>query len=109
MLTVYDKGTRPVAQFSKGGTGLTACFILFENLSGTPSAKGGRDDAINPILEHYAKLISKRVDREMKTTGGEILATTAYLVDMSLSGGHHQLNLFGLAGGDRTCSQTQIP
>ena len=47
MLTVYDKGSRPVAQFSKAGTGLTASFILFENLSGTPSAKGCRDDAIN--------------------------------------------------------------
>jgi len=40
MLTVYDNGTRPVAQFSRGGTGLTVSFILFENLSGKPSARG---------------------------------------------------------------------
>jgi hypothetical protein len=108
MLTVYDKGTRPVAQFSKGGSGLTASFILFENLSGTPSSKGCRDDAINPILEHDAKLISKRVDGEMKTTGGEVLATTSYLVDMNLSGGHHQHNLFGFAGNAKTCAEIHV-
>jgi len=108
MLTVYDKGSRPVAQFSKAGTGLTASFILFENLSGTPSAKGCRDDAINPILEHDAKLISKRVDGEMKTIGGEVLATTSYLVDMNLSGGHHQHNLFGFAGNAKTCAEIHV-
>jgi hypothetical protein len=108
MLTVYDKGARPVAQYSKGGTGLTASFIVFENLSGKPSAQGCREDAINPILEHDAKLISKRVDGEVKSTVGETLSTTSYLVDMSLAGGHHQHNLFGFAGNAKTCAEIHI-
>lgn len=108
MLTVYDKGARPVAQFSKAGTGETVSFILFENLSGNPSAQGCRDDAINPILEHDAKLISKRVDAELKTTAGETLATTSYLVDMNQAGGHHQHNLFGFAGNTKVCAEMHI-
>ena len=41
VLTVYDNGRRPVAQMRKGDT-ITASFILFENLSGKPSAAGCR-------------------------------------------------------------------
>jgi hypothetical protein len=109
LLTVYDNGRRPVAQYTMGGSGLTVSFILFENLSGKPSAQGCRDDAINPILEHDAKLISKRVDGEAKGTRGETLATTSYLVDMSpAASGHHQRNLFGFAGNTQTCAEIHI-
>ncbi|MGB8011692.1 MAG: hypothetical protein WCF68_08765 [Terriglobales bacterium] len=108
MLTVYDNVTRPVAQFTKGDTGLTVSFIVFENLSGKPSAQGCRDDAINPILEHDAKLISKRVDGEAKTLAGETLATTSYLLDMSPASGHHSHNLFGFAGNAKTCAEIHI-
>jgi hypothetical protein len=107
MLTVYDKGRRPVAQHKKGGS-LTVSFILFENLSGKPSAQGCREDAIAPVLEQNAKLVSKRVDGEAKTTAGETLATTSYLLDMSLAGGPHQHNLFGFAGNAKTCAEIHI-
>jgi len=83
-------------------------FILFENLSGLPSAAGCRKDVIDPILEHDAKLISKRVDGEAKSTSGETLATTSYLLDMSMAGGHHQRNLFGFAGTAKTCAEIHI-
>jgi tetratricopeptide (TPR) repeat protein len=97
-----------VAQYSKDGVGgITVSFIVFENLSGNPSAKGCRDDGINPILEHIAKLVSKRVDGEVKNVAGETLATTSYLVDMS-SGGHHQHDLFGFAGNAKTCAEIHV-
>ncbi len=109
MLTVYDKGTRPVAQLEKKDTGLTVSFIVFENLSGKPLAEGCRDDAINPIVDREAKLISKRVDGTTKSTTGEALATTSYLIDMSLAGSqHHQRNLFGFAGNAKTCAEIHI-
>jgi tetratricopeptide (TPR) repeat protein len=108
MLTVYDDGRRPVAQYRKGGSNLTVSFILFENLSGTPSAQGCRADAINPILEQNAKLISKRVDGDAKSATGERLATTSYLIDMSPAVGHHQHNLFGFAGDAKTCAEIHI-
>jgi hypothetical protein len=108
MLTVYDDGRRPVAQYRKGGNGPTVSFILFENLSGTPSAKGCRADAINPVLEQNSKLISKRVDGDAKSATGETLATTAYLIDMSPAVGHHQHNLFGFAGDAKTCAEIHI-
>jgi hypothetical protein len=108
MLTVYDNVTRPVAQFSKGDAGLTVSFSIFENQSGKPSAEGCREDAINPILQHDAKLISKRVDGEVKTTTGGTLATTSYLLDMGLAGGHYSHNLFGFAGNAKACAEIHI-
>src|SRR5215831_1729361 len=104
MLTVYDKGTRPVAQYSKGD--MTVSFIVFENASGKPNALGCRADAIDPILEHEAKLISKRADGELKNASGQTLATTFYLIDMG--GGHHQPNLFGFAGNAKTCAEMHV-
>lgn len=104
MLTVYDKGTRPVAQLSKGN--MTVSFIVFENASGKPNAQGCRDDAIEPILKHEAKSVSKRVDGELKNTSGETLATTFYLIAMGE--GHNQPNLFGFAGNAKTCAEIHV-
>jgi hypothetical protein len=109
LLAVYDGGTRPVAQFKNDATGLTASFIVFENHSGDPSAQGCRKDAIDPILDHDAKLISKHADGELKTPNGETLATTSYLVDMGIAApGHHQHNLFGFAGNAKTCAEIHV-
>ena len=108
MLTVYDEGTRPVAQYSRTSSGVTASFILFENLSGKPTAEGCREDAISPIVAHDAKLISRRVDGQVKNAIGETLATTSYLIDMSAAGGHYQHNLFGFAGNSKTCAEIHL-
>lgn len=108
MLNVYDNGRRPVAQYSKGESGLTASFILFENLSGKPSAEGCRDDAIRPIVDRDSKLISKRVDGEATNLAGEKLATSSYLFDMGHPGGARQHNLFGFAGNQKTCAEIHI-
>jgi hypothetical protein len=108
MLTVYDNIKRPVAQYTKVDVDLAVSFIVFENHSGKPSAEGCREVAINPILEHDAKLISKRVDGEVKSATGETLATTSYLLDMSLAGSHHQRNLFGFTGDSKTCAEIHI-
>ncbi len=108
MLTVYDNIQRPVAQFKKSSPELPVSFILFENHSGKPTSEGCREDAINPILDNDAKLISKRVDGEIKNAAGQTLATTSYLLDLQLSGGHHQRNLFGFAGNAKTCAEIHI-
>ena len=108
MLTVYDNIQRPVAQYTKGGDGRHVSFIVFENHSGKPTSEGCREDAINPILEHEAKLISERADGEVKNTDGVMLATITYLLDMSLGGGPHQRNLFGFAGNSKTCAEIHI-
>jgi len=106
-LTVYDKGRRPLAQMHKADT-ITASYILFENLSGKPTAAGCRQDAIDPIVSGSAGLISKRVDDEEKNNRGDTLATTTYLFDITGSGGHHQRNLFGFAGDAQTCAEIHI-
>jgi hypothetical protein len=108
LLTVYDKGARPVAQFSNAASKLSVSFIVFENLSGNPTAQGCRGDAIDPIVKNEGKLISKRVDGEFKNASGEMLATTSYLLDMGQAGGPHQLNLFGFAGNAKTCAEIHI-
>lgn len=109
MLTVYDNITRPVAQFTNDDSGLTASFILFENRSGNPSAEGCRKDAIDPILAHDAKIISKVEDGESVGNGGVKLATSSYRVDMSPAApGHFQHNLFAFAGNDKTCAELHL-
>lgn len=70
LLTVYDGGRRPVAQYHKGAA-LTVSFILFENLSGKPTAQGCREDAITPIIQQNPESISRRTDAEMKNADGE--------------------------------------
>lgn len=105
MLTAYDNGRRPVAQYHKGAD-LSVSFILFENLSGNPIAQGCRDDVIAPIIQQNAKAVSKRIDGELKDTAGEALATTSFLVEMVP--GHHQRNLFGFAGNATTCAEIHV-
>lgn len=108
LLTAYDNTRRPVAQFSRDGGEMSVSFILFENLSGDPAAKGCRKDAIDPIVAHDAKLISKRADGESKAEDGT-LATTSYLMDMSPKApGHFLHNLFAFAGSDKTCAEIHI-
>jgi len=109
LLTVYDKDRRPVAQFSKGNTGLNASFIIFENLSGTPTAHGCRQDVIEPLVKNEGKLVSKRTDSEFKSSANEAFATTSYQLDMSLGGIHHpQRNLFAFAGNAKTCAEIHL-
>jgi len=109
VLTVYDDGRRPVAQMHRGDNGLTVSFILFENLSGNPTAAGCRKDVIDPIVANSAILISKRLDGEEKNTARETLATTSYLIDMNVGGSHHpQHNLFGFAGDSKVCAEIHI-
>jgi tetratricopeptide (TPR) repeat protein len=106
LLTVYDNGRRPVAQFSKEGGALTASFILFENLSGEPSARGCRRDAINPIIDHDAKIISNPLAGEEKGEDGEPLATTSYFI--SMGGSARQHNLFGFEGNAKVCAELHL-
>jgi hypothetical protein len=108
LLTVYDKGTRPVAQFSDTATRRSVSFIVFENLSGTPTARGCRQDGIDPIVKNEGKLISGRVDGEVKNSAGDTLATTSYVLDLSKEGLPHQPNLFGFAGNAKTCAEIHI-
>lgn len=108
MLTVYDHIQRPVAQFEKSDSGLSVSFILFENHSGKSTAEGCREDAINPIFHNDSKLISKRVDGETRNATGVTLETTSYLLDLHMSGGRHQHNLFGFAGNANTCAEIHI-
>ncbi len=106
-LTVYDKGTRPVAQLTHGD--VAASFIVFENQSGTPTAQGCRADAIEPIVKGMGKQLSKRVDSDLQSTSGDTLATTTYLVDMAaVAPGHHQRDSFAFAGNAKTCAEIHV-
>ncbi len=108
LLTVYDNGKRPVAQFSSAKKRVSISFLLFENLSGTPTAQGCREDAISPIVKKYGKVISKRVDKDTKLADGVEIATTSYVLDTGEAKAGHQRNLFGFAGNATTCAEVHI-
>ena len=106
LLTVYDKGARPVAQFSTANGDISVSFILFENGSGKPTAESCREDAITPIVEQVARTLSKREDGTIKTDNAVDLATTSY--QLAMSGSVHQHNLFGFAGNKTTCAEIHL-
>ena len=108
MLTLYDNGRRPVAQFSNDQERVSLSYILFENKSGTPTAQGCREDAINPIVKKYGKVIYKRSDRNIKLEGGVEAATTAYTLDTGDAKVPHQRNLFAFAGNATTCAEVHL-
>jgi hypothetical protein len=108
MLTVYDDGRRPVAQFSNETRQVGVSFLLFENLSGTPGAKGCREDAISPLVKNGGKRISERKDDDAKLADGTQAATTSYLLTMGEGGVGRQRNLFAFAGNAKTCAEMHI-
>ena len=114
LFTVYDKGTRPVAQFSNSKDHITASYILFENHSGKPNAEGCREDVISPILEQQRNLIKKRTDSVVTLADGTRLATTLIVVDISAAASiagldsrkaGRQPSLFAFAGDQHTCAE----
>ena len=108
LFNVYDNIQRPVAQFSNRASHLTVSYILFENHSGKPTSEGCQEDAITPILQHQASLISKRKDDHFTSPFGQTFATTSFMVDMGNGQIPHQLNLFGFFGNATTCAEVHI-
>lgn len=110
MLTVYDDGRRPVAQFSYQPKKVGVSFLLFENKSGTPGAKGCREDAISPMIKNGGKKITERRDGEDKLADGTEVATTSYLLTMADDRGSNgrQRSLFAFAGDAATCAEMHI-
>jgi tetratricopeptide (TPR) repeat protein len=105
-IDVYDNGQRPVFQYKNDKTVVTASFILFENHSGNPSAKGCRDDAINPILEHQRDSISQRVFDETEDGHGGKYARASYLT--KLTGSANNRDLFLFSGDAKTCAEIHV-
>jgi hypothetical protein len=108
LLTVYDNIQRPVAQFSNPVSHVNVSYILFENHSGKPTSEGCQEDAIMPILQHQASLISKRKDDHFTGPSGQIFATTSFLVDQGIAQVPHQRNLFGFLGNASTCAEVHV-
>jgi hypothetical protein len=106
LLTVYDKGARPVAQFSTANGEISASFILFENGSGKPTGEGCREDVMTPLIGQFSKKISGREDSTVKSDSGIDLATTSYQIAMV--GSAHQRDLFGFAGNKTTCAEIHL-
>jgi hypothetical protein len=108
LITVYDSIQRPVAQFSNPVSHVNVSYILFENHSGKPTSEGCQEDAITPILQNQASVISKRKDDHYSSPSGQTFATTAFLVDMGATQIPHQRNLFGFLGDAKTCAEVHI-
>jgi hypothetical protein len=108
MLTVYDEGRRPVAQFSNEARQVGVSYLMFENLSGTPNANGCREDAISPLVKNGGKRILERKDEDAKLADGTQTATTWYLLTMGEGGAGRQRNLFAFAGNAKTCAEMHI-
>ena len=114
LVTVYDNGTRPIAQFSNTKSHINVSYILFENHSGKPDAEGCREDAISPIVEQERRSIKKRIDSAATLADGTRLATTLLIVDISAAASiagvnakeaGRQAGLFAFAGNQHTCAE----
>jgi tetratricopeptide (TPR) repeat protein len=114
LITVYDKGARPAAQFTNSNTHVNVSYILFENRSGKPNAEGCREDAVSPIVSEQAIAIRKRTDSSQTLADGTRLATTLLIVDISAAASAAGLSkreagtqnsLFAFAGDEHTCAE----
>lgn len=110
MLTVYDDGRRPSAQFSYEPIKMGVSFLLFENRAGTPGAENCREAAIAPLIKAGGKKITERRDGENKLADGTTVSTTSYLLTMAPSQGSvgRQRSLFAFAGNATTCAEMHI-
>jgi hypothetical protein len=110
MLTVYDDGRRPAAQFSNESHKVGVSFLLFENRSGTPGAKGCREDAISPLVKSGGSNVTERRDGDDKLADGTDVATTSYLLTMTPGQGSsgRQRSLFAFVGNATTCAEMHI-
>ena len=108
LLTMYENGRRPVAQFSNDEKRVSMTFLLFENKTGTPTAQGCREDAINPIIKKYGKVVYKRSDKNVKLEDGVEAATTAYTLDTGDTKVPQERNLFAFAGNATTCAEVHL-
>jgi hypothetical protein len=108
MLTVYENGKRPVAQFSNERIKASMSLLLFENRSGTPTAQGCREDTIGPIVKKYEKVIFKRSDKNTKLSDGTEIATTAYTLYPVDAKTGRQRNLFAFAGNATVCAEAHL-
>lgn len=114
LVTVYDKGMRPVAQFSNTKSDISVSYILFENRSGKPNAEGCREDVISPLIEGHGKNLKKRTDAIQTLADGTHLATSTLVVDVSAAAALLGLNKrdagvetssFAFAGDQHTCAE----
>jgi len=113
-ITVYDKGTRPVAEFSRTEDAVTVSYILFANHSGRSDAEGCREDVISPIVHEQGSLVKKRIDDFVALQNGTHLATTLIDVDISAAASMvglsskkvtRQASLFAFAGDQHVCAE----
>jgi hypothetical protein len=73
LLTVYDKGTRPVAQFSNAAAKLSVSFIVFENLSGNPTAQAAAMTPSAPSLRTTASSSQNALTAKLRIPQGRRL------------------------------------
>jgi hypothetical protein len=114
LVTVYDNGKRPVAQFSNTKNHITVSYILFENRSGKPDAEGCRQDVISPILQDQGQSIKAQTDSVATLGDGTHVATTLLVVDVSSAAASiglkakevgRQSSFFAFAGNQQTCAE----
>ncbi|MBS1804545.1 MAG: tetratricopeptide repeat protein [Acidobacteria bacterium] len=114
LITVYDKGMRPVAQFLHTKSEISVSYILFENRSGEPNPEGCRKDVISPLIEGHGKNLKKRADAIQTLTDGTHLATSTLVVDISAAAALLGLterdagvetSIFAFAGDQHTCAE----
>ncbi|KAA6458761.1 hypothetical protein DYQ86_19660 [Acidobacteria bacterium AB60] len=110
MLTVYDEGKRPAAQFQYEPGKMGVSFLLFKNGSGAPDAKSCREAAIGPMMKNAGKKITERQDGEAKLADGTEVATTSYLLTVAPDQGSNgrQRSLFAFAGNATTCAEMHV-
>jgi len=103
LLTGFDNAGRPSAEFLNATTNVTVSFLIWENLSGTPTAEGCRKDILDAIRKNQPKLISNETMALSHDGHGNSLATASNLTYLGAKGHNH--NVFAFAGSAKTCAE----
>ena len=106
LLTVYNNGGRPVAQFVNDTTHVIASFLISENLSGKPTSEGCRDDRVEDLRKSQGELLSKSSVGTLDDGHGGHFATATHLTRLAAGAANHDVFVF--AGSKTTCAEMHV-
>ena len=107
LLTAYDKGSRPIAQFENEKTNVVASFIIEGNMTGKPTAESCRKDVMDGIRkEENGPLLSNQTEGQMSDGHGGNFATASHFTYIDATSHNH--DVFAFAGNKKTCAEIHI-
>lgn len=109
-LNLLDGGTRLAVQMKDQASPLVASYLLFSNGNQAATPDHCRDAVITPVLKNlqgHATVVDQQQSAR-KTSHGETLAVSSYMISRAGDVALNQQNVFGFFGSGQTCFEIHL-